>query len=96
MALCSSYTLAALVTELRERAVAGEPQESLIGWPASLVKGLGIKIHTDKCTAPQFFDMPPKSRGRQVPVVIERGMLRVQFDTEPGSIILSRGRRGGS
>ena len=29
MALCSSYTLAALVAELRDRAVAGEPQESL-------------------------------------------------------------------
>ena len=95
MALCSSYTLAALVTELRERAVAGEPQESLIGWLASLVKGLGIKMRTDKCTAPQFLDLPPKNRGRQVPVVIARGMLRVQFDTEPGRIILSRGRRGG-
>ena len=45
MALCSSYTLAALVAELRERAVAGQPQESLIGWLASLVKGLGIKIN---------------------------------------------------
>ena len=98
MALCSSHTLAALVAELRERAVAGEPQESLIGWLASLVKGLGIKMRTDKCTAPQFLDLgglPLKSRGRQVPVVIERGMLRVQFDTEPGRIILSRGRRGG-
>ena len=95
MALCSSYTLAALVAELRERAVAGEPQESLIGWLASLVKGLGIKMRTDKCTAPQFLDLPPKNRGRQVPVVIERGMLRVQFDTEPGRIILSRGHRGG-
>ena len=50
MALCSSHTLAALVAELRERAVAGVPQESLIGWLASLVKGVGIKIHTDKCT----------------------------------------------
>ena len=39
-----SYTLAAVVAELRERAVAAEPQESLIGWLASLVKGLGIKI----------------------------------------------------
>ena len=98
MALCSSHTLEALVAELRERAVAGEPQESLIGWLASLVKGLGIKMRTDKCTAPQFLDLgglPLKSRGRQVPVVIERGMLRVQFDTEPGRIILSRGRRGG-
>ena len=95
MALCSSYTLAALVAELRERAVAGEPQESLVRWLASLVKGLGIKIRTDKCTAPQFLDLPPKSLGRQVPVVIERGMLRVQFDTESGHIILSRGRRGG-
>ena len=83
MVLCSSYTLAALVDELRERAVAGEPQESLIGWLASLVKDLGIKMRTDKCTAPQFLDLPPKNRGRQVPVVIERGMLRVQFDTEP-------------
>ena len=95
MALCSSYTLAALVAELRERAEAGEPQESLIGWLASLVKGLGIKMRTDKCTATQFLDLPPKNRGRQVPVVIERGMLQVQFDTEPRRIILSRGRRGG-
>ena len=98
MELCSSRTLVALVAELRERAVAGEPQESLTGWLASLVKGLGIKMCTDKCTAPQILDlggMPPKNRGRQVPVVIERGMLRVQFDTEPGRIILSRGRRGG-
>ena len=54
MALCSSHTLAALV---RERAVAGEPQESLIGWLASLVKGLGIKMRTDKCTTPQFLDL---------------------------------------
>ena len=98
MALCSSHTLAALVAELHERAVAREPQESLIGWLASLAKGLGIKMRTDKCAAPQFLDLgslPPKSRGRQVPVVIERGMLRVQFDTEPERIILSRGRRGG-
>ena len=36
-----------------------------------------------------------ENSGRQVPVVIERGMLRVKFDTEPGRIILSRGRRGG-
>ena len=92
MALCRSYTLAALVAELRERAVAGE---SSIGWLASLVKRLGIKMCTDKCTAPQFLDLPPKNRGRQVLVVIERGMLRVQFDTEPRRIILSRGRRGG-
>ena len=56
MALCSSYTLAALVAELRERAVAGETQESLIGWLAWLVKDLGIKMQTDKCTAPQFLD----------------------------------------
>ena len=78
--------------------MAGEPQESLIGWLALLVKGLGIKMRTDKCTAPQVLDLrslPPKSRGRQVPVVIERGMLRVEFDTEPGRIILSRGRCGG-
>ena len=88
MALCGSYTLAALVAELRERAVAEEPQESLIGWLASLVKRLGIKMSTDKCTAPQCLDLPPKNRGRQVPVVIERGMLRVLFDTEPGRIIL--------
>ena len=77
MALCSSHTLAALVAELRERAVAGEPHESLIGWLSSLVKGLGIQMRTDKCTAPQFFylgGLPPKIRGRQVPVVIERGM----------------------
>ena len=52
-------------------------------------------MRTDKCTAPQFLDLPPKNRGRQVPVVIKRGMLRVQFDTEPRRIILSRGRRGG-
>ena len=95
MALCRSYTLAALVAELRERAVAGEPQELLIGWLASLIKGLGIKMRTDECTAPQFLYLPPKNRGRQVPVVIERGMLWVQFDTEPRRIILSRGRRGG-
>ena len=95
MALCISYTLAALVAELRERAVAGEPQQSLISWLASLVKGLGIKMRTDKCTAPQFLDLPPKNRGRQVPVVIKRGMLRIRFDTEPRRIILSRGRRGG-
>ena len=44
-----------MAAELRERAVAGEPQESLIGWLASLVKGLGIKMRTDKCTSPQFF-----------------------------------------
>ena len=95
MALFSSYTLATLVAELCGRAVAGEPQESLIGWLTSLVKGLGIKMRTDKCTAPQFLDLPPKNRGRQVPVVIERGMLQVQFDTEPGRTILSRGRHGG-
>ena len=81
-----------MVAEFRERAVAGEPQESLIGWLASLVKGLSIKMHTDKCTAPQFLDLPP---GSAFPVVIERGMLRVQFDIDPGRIILSRGRRGG-
>ena len=52
MALCSSDTLAALVDELHERAVAGEPQESLFGWLASLVKGLGIKMHTDKSWGP--------------------------------------------
>ena len=57
MALCSSHTLVALVAELRERAMAGEPQESLIGWFASLVKGLGIKMRTDKYTAPQYFDL---------------------------------------
>ena len=98
MALYSSQKLAALVAELREPTVAGEPQESLIRWLASLLKGLGIKMRTDKSTAPQFFylwGLPPKSRGRQVPVVIERGMLRVQFDTEPGRIILFRGRHGG-
>ena len=95
MALCSSYTLAVLVAELRERAVAGEPRESLIGWLASLVNGLGINMRTDKCTAPQFLDLPPKNRGRHVAVLIERGMLRVQFDTEPRRIILFRGRRGG-
>ena len=95
MALCSSYTLVALVAKLREWAVAGEPQESLIGWLASLVKGLGIKMRTDKCIAPQILDLPPKNRGRQVLVVIERGMLRVQFDTEPGRIILFCSRRGG-
>ena len=54
MALCSSYTLASLVAELRERAVAEAPQESLIGWLASLVKGLGITMRTDKYTAPQI------------------------------------------
>ena len=52
-------------------------------------------MRTNKCTAPQFLDIPPKSRGQQVPVVIEHGMLQVQFDTEPGRIILFRGRRGG-
>ena len=76
--------------------MAGEPQRSLIGWLASLMKGLGIKMRNDKCTAPQFLDLPPKTRGRQVPVVIEREMLRVQFDTELRRIILSRGRRGGA
>ena len=99
MALCSSHTLAALVAQLHQRAVAGEPKDLLLDWLASLVKGLGRKMRTDKCTAPQFLDLgglPPKNRGRQAPVVIERGMLRVQFDTEPGRIILSRGRRGGS
>ena len=95
MALCSSYTLAALVAELREWAVTGEPQESLIGWLASLVKGLGIEMRIDNCNAPQFLDLPPKNRGQQVPVVIERGMLRVHFNTEPRRIILSRGCRGG-
>ena len=55
--MCISRTLEALVAELRERSVAGEPQQSLIGWLASLVKGLGIKIRTDKCTAPQFLDL---------------------------------------
>lgn len=97
MALRSSHTLAALVAKHRERALAGEPQDSLIGWLSLLVKGLGIKLRTDKCTAPQFLDLgglPPNNRGRQVPEVIERGMLRVQFDTEPGRNILSRGRRG--
>ena len=39
--------------------------------------------------------LPPKSRGRQVPVVIERGILLGQFDTEPERIILAGGRRGG-
>ena len=76
MALCSSHTLTALVAELRERAVAGEPQKSIIGCLASLVKGLGIKMRTDKCTAPQFLDLgglPPKSRGRQVAVVMNAG-----------------------
>ena len=47
MALCSSHTLAALVAELRERAVVGESQESLIGWLVSLVKSLGIKMRAD-------------------------------------------------
>ena len=64
MVLCSFHTLVALVAELRERAVAGKPQESLIGWLVSLVKGLGIKMHIDKCTASHFFDLgglPPKS-----------------------------------
>ena len=42
-------------------------------------------MRTDKYTAPQFLDLPPKNRGRQVPVVIERGMLRVQFDQETGA-----------
>ena len=95
MVLCSSHTLAALVAELRERAVAGEPQESLIGWLALLVKGLGIRMHTNKCTAPQFLDLPPKNGGQQVLVVIEREMLRIQFDTDTGRIILSRGPRDG-
>ena len=78
--------------------MAGKPQELLIGGLSSLVKGLGIKMRTDKCTAPQFlylWGLRPKSRGRQVPVVIESGMLRVKYDTELGHIILSRGRRGG-
>ena len=66
MALCSSHTLEVLVAELRERAVAGEPQESFIGWLASLVKGLGKKMRTDKCTAPQFFIRPSKM-GRIMP-----------------------------
>ena len=61
MALCRSYTLAALVAELRERAVAGEPQESLIGWLVLLIKGLGIKMRTDKCTAPQVLDLRQKN-----------------------------------
>ena len=52
-------------------------------------------MRTVKCSAPHVLDLPLKNRGRQVPVVIERGMLRVQFDTGPGRIILSRGRRGG-
>ena len=98
MALCSSQTLAALVAELRGRALAGKPQESLIGWLALLVKGLGIKMRTNKRTAPQFLDLgglPPKNRGRQFPMVIERGMLGVQFDTEPGHTILPCGRRRG-
>ena len=69
--------------------MAGEQQESLIGWLASLITGLSIKMRTDKCTAPHFIDLPPKKRGRQVPVVIQRGMLRVQFDTETGRIILA-------
>ena len=57
MALCRCHTLAALVAELRERAAAGEPQESLIVWLALPVKGLGIKLRTYKCTAPQFLDL---------------------------------------
>ena len=43
--------------------MAVDPQESLIGLLASLVKGLGIKMRTDKYTAPQFLDLgglPPK------------------------------------
>ena len=89
MALCRSYTLAALVAELRKRAVAGAPQESLAHFAR---KRPWHKMRTDKCTATQVLDLPPK---KQVPVVIERGMLRVQFDSEPGRIILSHGRRGG-
>ena len=89
MALCSSYTLAALVAELREWAVAGEPQESLMGWLASLVKGLGIEMRTDKCNAPQFLDLPPKKSG---PAGSCGDRTR---DAEPRRIILSRGRRGG-
>ena len=95
MALCRSYTLAALVAELRERAVAGELQESLIGWLASLVKGLGIKKHTNKCTAPLFFDLPPKKSGSAGSCGDRTRDAAVQFDTEPRRIILSRGRRGG-
>ena len=33
-------------------------------------------MRTDKCTAPQVLDLPPKNWGRQVPVVIERRMLQ--------------------
>ena len=46
------------------------------------------------CSA--ILDLQTETSGRQVPVVIERGMLRVQFDREPRRIILYRGRRGGS
>ena len=53
-ALCSSHTLAALVAELREQAVAGEPQELLIGWLSALVKGLGIMVRTDKSMLRNF------------------------------------------
>ncbi|MEW8615645.1 MAG: hypothetical protein AB2610_21015 [Candidatus Thiodiazotropha sp.] len=74
-------------------------EKLLISWLALLVKDLGIKMRTDKCTAPQFLDLgglSPKNRGRQVPVVIEHGILQVQFDMEPGQIILWRGRHGGN
>ena len=63
MALCSSHTLATLVAELHERAVAGEPPESLIGWFTLVLKGPGIKMRIDKCTAPQILDLPAGSCG---------------------------------
>ena len=66
MALSISYTLAALAAELRELAVAGEPQESFcsrFGWLASLVKGLGIMMRVYKCTARQFFRYAAEKSG---------------------------------
>lgn len=42
------YTLATLVAELKERAEAGESQNSLIEWLYSLTSGLGIRMRYDE------------------------------------------------
>ena len=100
MALNNSRTLVSLVTEFREGAAAGESQRSLIGWLSSLMKDLDVRMYTDICTVPPLKECHDKRGLRQVPVVIRRGILRIQLD-EPqnsdgvGRIILSCGRRGG-
>ena len=44
----AQYTLVTLVAELRERAEAGEPQDSLVEWLHPLASGLGIRMRYDE------------------------------------------------